>query len=89
MSDNMKKANGSFGPWARSKKRSWDPAHVNTLETGRRLAITIAALGRFGEAEELFRTVIGRRRNSLGDDHPDTRSAIADLEALVKRQTEN
>ena len=61
------------------------PAHDSTLETGYRLALTLAALGRSSEAKVLLRTVIAGRRDSLGEEHPDTLTAMADLEGLSQR----
>jgi Tetratricopeptide repeat len=50
------------------------------------MATTLLALGRLDEAEELLQTVVERRRSSLGDEHPDTRAAVADLEAMHQRR---
>ena len=47
--------------------------------------MTLAALGRSSEAKELLRTVIAGRRDSLGEEHPDTLAAMADLEGLSQR----
>jgi hypothetical protein len=56
--------------------------------SGHRLATTLVALCRFGEAEELLRVVIAGRHDNLGDAHSDTRAAIADLEALRQRRSD-
>ncbi len=57
-------------------------AHPSTLRTGHRLTTTLVAIGRFSEAEDLLQTVVEGLRGCFGDEHPDTRAASADLEAL-------
>ena len=41
-------------------------------------------MGDVGGAEELYREVLGGRRETLGDRHPDTLTSISNLGTLLK-----
>ncbi len=56
--------------------------HLDTFSTMSRLASSLRGQQRFDEAEAVLRDLIDRQRKMLGDDHSDTRRALADLEAL-------
>jgi hypothetical protein len=62
--------------------------HPSTLKSAHRLARALIALSRLAEADELLRVVIAGCRDTLGDQHPHTRVAIADLKLLHQGQSQ-
>ncbi|MET8155356.1 tetratricopeptide repeat protein [Sphaerisporangium sp. NPDC005289] len=63
-------------------RQVFETDHPHVLLTLHELAWTVARQGRRAEAESLYRKVLQRRRQTLGDDHPETeitRRALSEL----------
>ncbi|KAG9240968.1 hypothetical protein BJ878DRAFT_256600 [Calycina marina] len=57
--------------------------HPNTLQSMRNVGKALETLGRFPEAELMYRAALLGRVKILGDDHPHTRQVKQDLEGLA------
>jgi tetratricopeptide (TPR) repeat protein len=60
------------------------PRHPDTLTSLNNLAFVYQAVGRYGEAEPLYREALLTRREVLGPRHPDTLISLNNLAALYR-----
>ena len=64
------------------KERVLRPEHPDTLVSLNNPAALLAVGGRHAEAEPLFVRLVDARRRVLGEQHPQTRSAVESLAEL-------
>ncbi len=58
--------------------------HSDTLNSARRLALNLRALGRYEVARRLNEDTLSRSRQVLGEDHPDTLTSTSNLAANLR-----
>ncbi|EXM14285.1 hypothetical protein FOTG_17308 [Fusarium oxysporum f. sp. vasinfectum 25433] len=62
------------------RKKVLGDEHPDTLTSMNGLSDTLVCLGKFQEAEEIYRSALALRKKVLGDEHPDTLMSMNGLE---------
>jgi len=60
--------------------------HPNTLTSMNNLAAVLSDQGKYDEAEQMLRNVLGIRQKVLGMEHPDTLSSVIYLAGVLSHQ---
>ena len=60
--------------------------HADTLQSMYNLALALTKQGEHDAAEDLFLMTLERRRQTLGEEHPDTLASMHDLGSVYHDQ---